>query len=382
LPVVRLQQVSHGVEPLAPVSLEPLQLDSARASAPLSSVGSRCSLASSSLTSSAGGDWLWGQHALNDGLERGDGPVEMAGFDRPEGAGPVYLVLWALELPLSILRWLTIPSSDGEWDRRRRLWTACTPPFALLLLSAVHADSIPAAFSQTFGTSSMPVWPVIALVGLVLSALVLMTSVDEHPPRWLPLLVVSGFVMTIIWLKIVADEMINLITTFGHLLNISTSILGLTVIAIGNSIGDFVADTAAARDGTQNGARMALAACFGSPVIMNIVSVGLSFTLRLVNQISSNGFEQGHFIRYTPLSRLARMGYILLYITMASHMVVFPLCGYRAPRGYAIYLFAIYATLIGMSLAIEPSIGGLNLDGLLCHGIGSIFGPCDTICAD
>jgi hypothetical protein len=68
----------------------------------------------------------------------------------------VYLVLWALELPLSILRWLTIPSSDGEWDRRRRLWTACTPPFALLLLSAVHADSIPAAFSQTFGTSSMP----------------------------------------------------------------------------------------------------------------------------------------------------------------------------------------------------------------------------------
>lgn len=41
--------------------------------------------------------------------------------------------------------------------------------------------------------------------------------------------------------------MVAVIETMGRLWGIGTDILGLTVIAIGNSIGDFVADTAAAR---------------------------------------------------------------------------------------------------------------------------------------
>jgi solute carrier family 24 (sodium/potassium/calcium exchanger), member 6 len=35
------------------------------------------------------------------------------------------------------------------------------------------------------------------------------------------------------------------------MVNVSTSILGLTVLAMGNSIGDFVADTAVARAGCE-----------------------------------------------------------------------------------------------------------------------------------
>uniref|UniRef100_A0A7S2I4I4 Sodium/calcium exchanger membrane region domain-containing protein n=1 Tax=Haptolina brevifila TaxID=156173 RepID=A0A7S2I4I4_9EUKA len=126
--------------------------------------------------------------------------------------------------------------------------------------------------------------------------------------------------MTVVWLDRIATELIALIETFGHLFNVSTSILGLTVIAIGNSIGDFVADTAAAREGSVSGARMAIAACFGSPVIMNIVSVGVSFTLRLL-------LTGGVPICFSPISTLTRLGFLLFYLTLLSHLIVFPLGG-------------------------------------------------------
>ncbi len=42
-------------------------------------------------------------------------------------------------------------------------------------------------------------------------------------------------------------QVVAIIESIGRISGISTSILGLTVIAIGNSIGDLVADTAAAK---------------------------------------------------------------------------------------------------------------------------------------
>ena len=306
----------------------------------------------------------------------GNGRATMEGLDCPESRSPLARLLFVLELPLSLLRWLTIPSSDGEWDRRRRVWTTFTPPLAAVLFSCEYFGDVPTALGATLSDASrVPVWAVLLGGGVCVSLGVYLSSVDERPPRWLPLSVVLGFAMTIIWLDLVANEMIALIETIGHILDVSTSILGLTVIAIGNSVGDFVADTAAARDGTQNGARMAIAACFGSPVIMNIVSVGLSFSLRLL-------LTHGQPIYYEELSRLARLGYMLFYLTLLSHLLVFPLCGYRAPRIYALYLYAIYLSLISLSCIMEVSGPEGTFGGAwLCEGVFKrVFGPCPGGC--
>lgn len=54
----------------------------------------------------------------------------------------------------------------------------------------------------------------------------------------------------------------------------SVAILGLTVLAIGNSVGDWVADTAVARAGQPG---MGVASCFGSPLLNDVL--GLSVAL-------------------------------------------------------------------------------------------------------
>jgi hypothetical protein len=156
----------------------------------------------------------------------------------------------------------------------------------------------PDAVDATAGAA--PTWAIAVGLGFVgLAALHFITPKSDDKPSWCasacrlpiwarrppehpfpygryPVLMLLGFIMTVVWLDLLANEVVAIIETIGRVSGISTSILGLTVIAIGNSIGDFVADTAAARGAD---VRMAVAACFGSPLLMNILGVGISLTL-------------------------------------------------------------------------------------------------------
>ena len=59
-----------------------------------------------------------------------------------------------------------------------------------------------------------------------------------------------------------AEAYVSALQFMGTALGISKSTLGLTVLAWGNSIADFVADTALARAGNP---KMGAAGCFGVP---------------------------------------------------------------------------------------------------------------------
>ena len=71
-------------------------------------------------------------------------------------------------------------------------------------------------------------------------------------------------------------------------LSLLLAILGLTVLAIGNSVGDWVADTAVARAGEPG---MGVASCFGSPLLNDVL--GLSVALI----VSEGGAGMGWTIR-------------------------------------------------------------------------------------
>ena len=129
-------------------------------------------------------------------------------------------------------RWLSIPSSDGEWSRKRRLWTAATPPMAsLVFATGLLFDGEAPSYSPFVATmlgsvgggeGGFPNMVLVMLLSTSLCPLLYLLSVDNKPPRFQAGLVVCGFAMTIVWLKIIASEMIALIETFGHLFGVST----------------------------------------------------------------------------------------------------------------------------------------------------------------
>jgi sodium/potassium/calcium exchanger 6 len=82
-----------------------------------------------------------------------------------------------------------------------------------------------------------------------------------------------GFAVSIAWISSIANEVVGVLKTLGVIMNMSDAILGLTIFAVGNSLGDFVADITVARLGFPV---MALSACFGGPMLNILLGIGIS----------------------------------------------------------------------------------------------------------
>lgn len=87
-----------------------------------------------------------------------------------------------------------------------------------------------------------------------------------------------GFFVAVLWIATLAGELVAMLELWGAVLGLSSSFLGMTVLAFGNSMGDIVADIAAAKAGRSN---MALTACFGGPVFNLLIGLGLGYAYYL-----------------------------------------------------------------------------------------------------
>jgi len=117
----------------------------------------------------------------------------------------------------------------------------------------------------------------IALVlGLMLAAVVNATSRVSEPPPYHEAVAFVGFVASIAWIYALAAEMIHVLQALGALVGLSDTILGLTVLAFANSVGDLVANLAMARAGMP---AMAAAACIGGPLLNLLLGSGLATLL-------------------------------------------------------------------------------------------------------
>ncbi|KAF2474800.1 uncharacterized protein BDR25DRAFT_112177 [Lindgomyces ingoldianus] len=153
-----------------------------------------------------------------------------------------------------------------QWNRWLVIIQAFTAPFFVVLIVWANTEpEVPRAllrptlYSLTFS--------------LFLLAILLGTTTPSRPPRWRTLLCFLGFVVSIAWISSIANEVVGVLKTLGVILNISDAILGLTIFAVGNSLGDFVADITVARLGFPV---MALSACFGGPMLNILLGIGIS----------------------------------------------------------------------------------------------------------
>ncbi|RUS25926.1 Sodium/calcium exchanger protein-domain-containing protein [Jimgerdemannia flammicorona] len=118
------------------------------------------------------------------------------------------------------------------------------------------------------------------LGGALAMLLLLLTTRPQHRPPFFKLVSFVGFAISITWIYIIANEVVgvlqvlrtidfatfficSLIRAIGHIVGLSEAILGLTVFAMGNSLGDFVANVTIAKMGSP---MMAISACFGGPI--------------------------------------------------------------------------------------------------------------------
>ena len=102
------------------------------------------------------------------------------------------------------------------------------------------------------------------IISTILALAILLTSEKDKPPIYHRAFAMIGFGISVILINSVADEIISVLKTCGIIFSLSDAILGLTVLAWGNSLGDLIADMSLARAGYP---AMAISACFAGPML-------------------------------------------------------------------------------------------------------------------
>jgi sodium/potassium/calcium exchanger 6 len=199
------------------------------------------------------------------------------------------------------------------------------------------------------------------VVSLSILVLLLLTTAPDRPPRWHPLLSFLGFAVSIAWISTIAGEVVGVLKAIGVILDISDAILGLTIFAVGNSLGDLVANVTVARLGYPV---MALSACFGGPMLNILLGIGLSgsyMTIRGANERHRKHPHKEFKIKpfEVDIDRTLIISGIALLVTLVGLLIVVPMRKWMMDRvvGWALILMWITATVGNLTVEIWTATG-------------------------
>ena len=221
-----------------------------------------------------------------------------------------------------------IPVPPKEWNRWLLGTQIFTAPFFMVVLYWANND--PTLSSRNILLPAL--WGLV--ISLSLFTVLILTTTVSRPPRYHYLFCFLGFIVSIAWISTIASEVVGVLKAFGIILGISDAILGLTIFAVGNSLGDLVANITVARLGFPV---MALSACFGGPMLNILLGIGLSGLYMTIK--AGNGRHERHPdkpMKYKPyqidVSRTLVVSGITLLLTLLGLLILVPLNRWRMDK--------------------------------------------------
>jgi Ca2+/Na+ antiporter len=148
---------------------------------------------------------------------------------------PLYgKILAILDFPTVLMRDLTIPTVDKElWSK---MYATLQPITSLVFITFVLGKS-----SIYVGALPLPIF--MMFLGIGPSIFIFFTTHTSYPPHnkmfntiWL----LIAFFMCIFWIYFLAGELVTCLTALGRIFEISPAFLGLTLLAWGNSMGQYI----------------------------------------------------------------------------------------------------------------------------------------------
>ena len=240
-----------------------------------------------------------------------------------------------------------------EWNRWLVLLQSFTAPYLVLLAVWTNFwESNPSALVR----------PTIYCLGASLVVCLLVLSLTHHdkPPSWHFLLCFVGFAVSVTWISSIANEVVGVLKACGVILNWSDAILGLTIFAIGNSMGDFVADITIANLGFPV---MALSACFGGPMLNILLGIGLSGGYMVLRKADHQQHKHpGSHVQLKPykveVSTTLMISAVALLVTLSGLLIVVPMNRWTMDRKVGIGLIVLWLLGTAGNVAVEISGAG------------------------
>ncbi|XP_006874099.1 PREDICTED: sodium/potassium/calcium exchanger 6, mitochondrial [Chrysochloris asiatica] len=262
-------------------------------------------------------------------------------FRRWRNESAYWRTLKVFKLPVEFMLLLTVPvvdpdKDDRNWKRPLNCLHLLTSPLfcVLTLQSGIYG------FYEI--GDLVPVWAVVTIAGSALALVIFSVTSNSKTPRFHWLFAILGFLTSALWINTAATEVVNILRSLGVVFRLSNTVLGLTLLAWGNSIGDAVSDLTLARQGYP---RMAFSACFGGIIFNILVGVGLGSLLQM---------SRGH-----PEVKLELDGLLVwilagaLGLSLVFSLVTVPVQCFQLSKAYGICLFLLYLNFLIVALLTE-----------------------------
>ncbi|NWZ11492.1 NCLX protein, partial [Agelaius phoeniceus] len=247
----------------------------------------------------------------------------------------------AFRVPVELVLLLTVPVVDPDkddlnWKRPLNCLHIVTSP----LLCVLTLKSGAYGLYQIQGI--FPVWALVTLVASALALIIFITTSNEEPPKYHCVFAFLGFLASAMWINAAAMELVNILRTLGIIFQLSNTVLGLTLLAWGNSIGDTFSDLTMARQGYP---RMAFSACFGGIIFNILVGVGLGCLLQMTSSQP--------LVKLEPDSPLVWVLAGALGLSLVFSLVTVPAQCFQLGQPYGVCLIASYLLFLCVALLTE-----------------------------
>lgn len=201
-----------------------------------------------------------------------------------------------MESPFIIVRKLVTPiPCEAEYNRSLVAYSiAISPLWVFFYLSTKMDDFDPFCNNGTDGGARgcFPTvfWPccISFAVGCAVIKFAPKEDAASVPLHYSLPIAFYGFGIAATWIDVISDQLVNLLEFIGVILRIPAPIMGMTVLAWGNSVGDYTTNGTLAQRGL---ADMSMAACFAGPTFNLLVGLGCGLLTQKEQLLSSEGLS-------------------------------------------------------------------------------------------
>ncbi|CAF1014145.1 unnamed protein product, partial [Didymodactylos carnosus] len=238
-------------------------------------------------------------------------------------------VLTVIKMPVNIILHFTTPIVDYEkpehnWNKLLNSFHLVSGPVAISLLTQIGFAKINHVF---------PIWAIVLILGTILCFVVLILTDYHSKPRLHSAFAFLAFSVSVVWVYSIANEIVNLLTAFGIVFNISNTIVGLTFLAWGNSLSDYVSNVVSAKQGYPN---------------MDFL-IGLGIPFSIVTIRNGAPFE----IKESALQNLIAY---FLFGSLVATLIFIPLNKFNYSRWFGFVLVVYYVIFLTMAILIEVKV--------------------------
>ncbi|KAK0097252.1 hypothetical protein PV326_002781 [Microctonus aethiopoides] len=185
-------------------------------------------------------------------------------------------VIMVLRAPVMLLLQLLVPVVNETavkrgWSKLLNCLQLCVTPILATVILGVHRVKI----------GSVPIIVIITCFCVITGVIVFLITQEKYPPKYHNIFAFLGFLTSMLMVWLIAKEVMSVLQCIGFASGISDPMLGITLLAWGNSISDLISNVAVARQGYP---RMGYSACFGGPMFNTLLGLGLTWTIAAAHQ--------------------------------------------------------------------------------------------------